>query len=202
MPMNKSEVSMISNAVETLFSGVESLHAATVYGIKRAYSAGDKGEFLQALADQIPTAYVAPFSDFIKRAGIYCVTDKKQAVIGGPTDPKKQREAIAWASSNIGALLALVEAHIPARKPREVKAKSGTWAEQADKAIKDFVARQKKANPDVGAIINQAFQRPAWYAKFAALELTEAEVEAIVTAIQAERMAGDDDEVVFHVKVA
>jgi len=187
-----------TNAISTLSNlgfdlGIH-LHATGCKAIAKAYSSKDDGgEFARAIYDAIPFFAQKPFAGWLRRHGLNVAmgeTAKAPAIIGGVLNSKNADKHIRSSKAD-SIILPLVASHVPAKKEKKAVAVGRPQAEIMEAAKKKFAAfveSAKKADPEVGAAINQLIQKPAWVDKLAALNLDAEEVDMIVDAILTERM--------------
>jgi len=189
------ESALISSLSNLGFDLGMQLHATGCKAIAKAYSSKDDGgEFARAIYDAIPFFAQKPFAGWLRRHGLNVAmgeTAKDKAIIGGVLNSKNADRHIRASKEDV-VILPLVAAHIPAKKEKKPVAAGRPQAEivaAAKKKFASFVESAKKADPEVGAAINQLIQKPAWMDKLAALNLTQEEAEEIVDAIRDARTA-------------
>lgn len=188
------ESALVSSLSNLGFDLGTQLHATGCKAIAKAYSSKDDGgEFARAIYDAIPFYAQKPFAGWLRRHGLNVAmggTAKDKAIIGGILNSKNADKHIRASKEDV-VILPLVAAHVPAKKEKKAVAAGRPQAEivaAAKKKFAAFVESAKKADPEVGAAINQLIQKPAWMDKLASLNLDAEEVDMIVEAIMAERM--------------
>lgn len=192
MPLNKSELALVAAIDDKGFGFAEAVHRACAKAVAKAYTtADDGGEFARAIFAALPVYAMRPVAEWLRKHGLAVSIDGKKGElsrIGGILRPKFQRRDIEEAKRN--PPLAMVDAHVPSTKPRAAKEDVRTIKAKAADAVAAFVARQKKADPEVGAAINSMLGKPAWVARLDELNLSAEEVDQIVDAVFAARAQG------------
>ena len=190
--MNKSELALIAAIDDKGFGFAETVHRACAKAVAKAYTTqNDAGEFARAIFGALPVYAMRPVAEWFRKHGLAVSIDGRRGElsrIGGVLKPKFQRRDIEEAKRN--PPLALVGAHVPATKARVPKEDVRTVKAKAADAVAAFIARQKKADADVGAAINAMLGKPAWVAKLDELNLSAEEVDQIVDAVFAARATG------------
>jgi hypothetical protein len=169
-------MSALLKSIQSAFNkDADAAQAVTKIAKKVVFTAYAKNDTLgvQLMLDAMTRNYRDALPRFFRRAGFTIDVQPGKPAIVGLLDKSNQAKVFEW----LGKDTTMVVNPEDVFKYKTKAAPSGTYAEQAAKAVEGFIKREKKAHPEVGAIINQMIQRPAWFAKFASLELTDAEVE-------------------------
>lgn len=189
--LTKSEFDLISRATSKADAGLELLNECARKAVRKAYSnTEDKGEYARVLFEYTADGLKSPLARFFRTCGLSVTLDGKRdtlSMIGDVLDRTMQQKVFDKLESMNAFVL-----DMQVKAKREPKPQDGTWAEQADKAIANMIARLKKDRPEVAGIVNQRLQTPApWVAKLATLNPTPDEVLAIIETLKALR-AGDE----------
>jgi len=165
------------------------LHATGCKAIAKAYSSKDDGgEFARAIYEAIPFYAQKPFAGWLRRHGLNVAmggTAKDKAIIGGILNSKNADKHIRASKEDV-VILPLVAAHVPAKKEKKAIAAGRPQAEivaAAKKKFAAFVESAKKADPEVGAAINQLIQQPTWADTINKLNLSKEELDMVVLAV-------------------
>jgi len=152
--------------------------------VRTAYSRPDGLVMVQTMLDHMTKHYRSSLPRFFKLAGFTLDMTPGKPIIVQILDKSKQAKVFAWLETAV-----VVNPEDVIIQPKTKKPTPGTWVEQAQKSVERFVASQKKASPEVGAIVNQMIQRPTWFVEMAALAISDEEAAEIIKAVVASRMA-------------
>lgn len=186
--LNKTELSLIFRATEKTDAAFVLLNDVARKAVRKAYSnPEDKGEYARVLFQHCADSLKSGLARFFRTCGLAVTLDGKRdtlSAIGDVLDRSRQSKVFEGLDEKEAFVLDLAE---KAKKART--APDGTWAEQADKAIKGLIARTKKEHPEVAGLINQRLQTPApWVAKLTSLGMDDAEINAVIDFITESRL--------------
>lgn len=185
--LKASELSLIFRATDKTDAAFELLNEVARAAVRKAYSnPEDKGEYARTLFQHCADSLKSGLARFYRACGLNVTLDGKRdtlSTIGDVLDRSRQAKVFETLDEREAFVLDMAD-----KVKKGKTAPDGTWAEQADKAIKGLIARQKKEHPEVAGIINQRLQRPGWMVQIETLGLSDAEVEEVVEFVVMLRM--------------
>lgn len=186
-----SFLDMVVSAFAADAANVQRVSELAKKAVRKAYTSKEGGLVLvQVMLDHMTRNYRDSLPSFFRKAGINITVDPgKPAIVGGVLDQSKQSKVFEWLDK-ADTLVCDPEAVI--KQPRKPRKDAATWADAvkaAQKTIDSALAHAKKDRPEVFNAMQTLIARPAWFAKFAALDMSEEEVDAMIEGLLEARKA-------------